>query len=653
MGIVKDAVSKIKAKVQEAVYANEFDVSSKEAREMQAQKDYEQAKMNRANQVILWRQMEDYYNGDHYTREQLIKLIEENGWDFTPPSLTDPYIQVESQIDVLIPQFQFRGRDSMLDPQRAKIREQVTKYVTYINHLPDLNIENERRLNKLGDAFWKVAFDKSVQGPGFIGEIVIGNPLASNVFPDHAAYDIDDCEYVIYSYRIHRRKARRLYGKVVDTIGSDGNHEDTEIFNTNVDPNDDTMQVVEYWYRDDEGDIACSVQVNWNEVQYIPKYWANTRKSGNKMYPFIHYRKVPKEQSFWGRGEIETIRDLVDAADREFFTAIMNDMFMASDIILEEDGAVKEGYEFNNVPGSRVKVNPGKINSVRRLGGVSANGNLIGMIDKIHDKILETNGNFSVRGEEPVRVTTASGLAQVREDRDNRQVQKNADRKQGFQRLYELIDWTVLEFYNTDRLLMIEPDKSQNGERQPLTFNSQQMQVPDPMMSMQTGSPYYYFPRIDVEITVGDGIQNSKAFTLAATQELAKTPITPTNIGIVKSIIDILDLPNKNELKASVDQAGQMIQAQQQMQMQAQQQQIQGQQMAMQGQQPQGQPQAEVDLPPEIQQLEQVMQKAGLSEAEQETFLQLLQKQSPEQQQEFLTASPQEQIQVINALLGQ
>jgi hypothetical protein len=358
------------------------------------------------------------------------------------------------------------------------------------------------------------------------------------------------------------------------------------------------------------------------------------------MYPFVHYGKTPIEQSFWHKGEIEPIKALVEAADRELLTGLMNDNFMANDIVLEEEGAVIEGYELKNVPGSKVKVAPGRINSIRRLGGVSANGGLLEMINYLHDKVLETNGNFAVKGQETNKVTTASGLAQLREDRDNRFVIKESDRKSGFQRLYELIDWTALEFYNTQRVIMIAPEGSTDQERQPMPFVNSQMAVADPVMSQQTGDIYTYYPRIDVEITAGDGIQNSKAFTLAASQELARTPITPVNIGIIKSIIDILDLPNKQELKQSIEAAGQQIQQQQMMQQK-------GGQPGQPGQTP------TVQLPPEIQQLQAVMQHAGLSQDEQQTVLQLLQKQSPQQQQQFLSATPEEQLQVINALIGQ
>jgi hypothetical protein len=100
-----------------------------------------------------------------------------------------------------------------------------------------------------------------------------------------------------------------------------------------------------------------------------------------------------------------------------------------------------------------------------------------------------------------------------------------------------------------------------NEPDQPLQFNSAQMMVPRQTVDAQ-GNPVTetYYPKIDAEITAGEGIQKSKAFTLAATQELATMPITPTNIGIVLSIVDLLDLPNKDEIKESIQQGVQQQQ---------------------------------------------------------------------------------------------
>jgi hypothetical protein len=629
-----------------------FTMDSPEERQKQVKKDYENSKMHRADHVEKWLELQRYYDNDHYATAELKQWLAEKGYSFIPPSLTDAFIQVESQIDPSIPQFEFRGKDGDIDPERAKIREAVTQYIVYNNNLESLNIENERHYNKLGNAWFKVGWDGKKITPLGIGEIIIGNPMNSNMFPDPAAYDVDDCEFLIYSYRTHRRKARRKWGEIIDEIGDDNNHQDTEIFAKDNYFDDETLQVVEYWYRDLEGDIACSIQINFHEVQHIEKYWDKTRASGNQMFPFVKYCKTPVEQSFWDKGEIETIKDLLDAMDREFLTAILNDMFGVDDVIIYEEGALCKGEEIQNTPGHMIKAANGRKDDIKRLGGIATNIKHFDMLEFLHEKILETNGNYGVKGSENVKVTTASGLAQIREDRDSRATIKKADRKEGFRRLYQLIDWTAMEFYNMDRVIYLN-GKTEEDDPTQFMFNSSQMMVLDDTRTPMGADPYYYFPAIDVQIIAGDGVEHSKSFTIMATENLMKTPITPVNVGIVKAYIDLLDLPNKKELKNSLDMALQQQQMMEQQQMMMQQQ---G-QMMQQGGPGQQLPPGEGSASPEEEalsgQVAEVMHEAGLNPEEAQTFLTLLAAQPPEQQQEFLNASMEEQLALITELLKQ
>lgn len=551
MGLIDGITKAVKGRVNKAINAaNVYDMRTREARERRVKADYEYAKVQKQPQTEKFIEYDNYYHNEHYSKQQMLELKEKMGWKFIPPVLPDPYIQVESQIDNDIPAFQFKGRDDDLDSQKAKLRQKVVEFIIYNNRLEAMNGDNERNLGKLGNAFWKLSFDKSITGPGYIGDIVIGNPDPANIFPDPSAYEIDDCEYIMYVYRIHRRKARRKWGKIIDELSDDSSHYETEIYeSSDRSVDDETLQVIEYWYRDDDGDIACSITVGGREVQHIPKFWADTRMSGNQKYPFVKYCRIPVSKSFWDKSEIATIKDLVDAADREFFYAILNDMFTGNDIVLREKNAFAEDMP-PVLPGAVWDLQDGKINSVKRLGGVSNNTNIMNMVKFIHDKIEETNGNFATKGTEPTRVTTASGLAQLREDRDQRQSIKKADRKEGFHRLYELCDWMALEFYNTSREILIR-GKNEGEQDEVFTFNRD--------MVAQTGDDgATYFPRIDCEIITGDGIRHSKAFTLAATQELLTiaSGIQPENapivVPIIVSIIDILDLPNKKEVKEAV-----------------------------------------------------------------------------------------------------
>jgi hypothetical protein len=274
----------------------------------------------------------------------------------------------------------------------------------------------------------------------------------------------------------------------------------------------------------------------------MPKYWVKTGKQ-NKMYPFIKYCKIPSMTTFWDKSDLEMIKDLQDQVDRETATAILNNTFMSNDIVVCEENAIADNSELQNKPGAIWKMKSGMINSVRRLGGLGNTGSRIEFIEFLRGIIQEVVGNFdSAMGQEPVRVTTASGIAQLNERADARKGLKKADRIVGFERLFELIDWTALEFYDDDRLIYIGAKK--DGEQDvAFRFNSDNQTIQDPM----TGDVYY--PRLDAIVNAGDGMKKSKAFTLAATENLISKPINETNYKIVNEMLDIMDVPNKKPIQ--------------------------------------------------------------------------------------------------------
>jgi hypothetical protein len=565
MGIgskIKEAVKNVADKLNTNQY--KYSMKTKDDREYQVRSDYEKAKTSRTSTEKKWIEIENYYRNEHDSKAKVGIAMAERGVDYIPPVLPDPFITVESQIDATVPAFEFAGRDEQLDPDKAKEREKIVEYICYTNNLEKMNLENERELHKFGDAWFKVAYNGSTRvAPGVVGEIEIGNPHNKNVFIDPSCKgDIDRAEYIIYSYPLHIRAALREWGKIVKNLQPDGFSGDTEIFD-DMDIDDETVQIIEYFYRDMEGDIACSIMINFKEVRHIKKFWEKTRESGNTMYPFAHYCLIPSATSFWNIGDIEVIKDLVDAADEEFATALLNDKFMANDIIIQEEGALAKGQEITGIPGQVVKATDGRAGGIKRLGGVSQNGNLFNMLDFIHEKVMETTGNFAVKGSEPERVTTASGLAQVREDRESRSVIKKADRKSGYQRLFQLVDWMALEFYDENRNVLV---RGEDGKIEgSFTYNSDNFRNLDPYATDDMTDPKYYYPKVDVRITAGDAIQHSKAFTLAVTQELMGVVPTPANLELIFSVVDMLDLPNKKLIKDSMSMAVQMQMQQQAM----------------------------------------------------------------------------------------
>jgi hypothetical protein len=191
-----------------------------------------------------------------------------------------------------------------------------------------------------------------------------------------------------------------------------------------------------------------------------------------------------------------------------------------------------------------------------------------------------------------------------------------------------LIDWTILEFYNEDRILLIR-GKTKEEQDRVVEFNS--MNLASPMGEPGNSQPYW--PKVDIEISVGEGIKRSKAFTLAATQELANMNITPQNVPIVKSIVEILDLPNKQEVMEALDVMTQQAQIQM----------AQAQMMAPQAPPPEASPQAQSPTDAMLSQLP----------PEQAQFVQqMLASMPPEEAQRFMQLPPDQQAEAIAQAIG-
>lgn len=315
---------------------------------------------------IEWEKYNDYYNGIHDVTRDLTEFCRENDIPWLPASIPDPYILVESQIEPTVPQPEFRGRDDDLDSAMAKRREFAVRYIAENNRLSDMNTRNERRLLKLGDAFWKAYWDEDMRCGEAQGDIRVSDIPVEAVFPDPAVRggSVQDGQYLDYVYRIHKVRFAQVFRADLEELGITAEEalgEDYvprgEIFDMTsaLSDTDDTVQVLEHWFRqpvetsvDGEtipaGAVACSVQAGGHELRYIPNYWRRTGAQ-NTLFPFVHYWRIQDENRFWNKSELSAVLDLVDAADRKLASALLNDSFLSNDILLVEDGALADGEE--------------------------------------------------------------------------------------------------------------------------------------------------------------------------------------------------------------------------------------------------------------------------------------------------------------------
>ena len=549
-----------------------YDYATPEGRVATAEWLFQQAKDERAVTEAIWRKNNDYYNFAHDTAREMAEAREESGLDPLLACVPDPYIMVESQINPEVPQPEFHGRDDDLDSKKAKERELAVRYIVEENHVDDMNTSNERRLRKMGDAFWKAYWDETMPCGNRQGNIRVVDVAPQDIYPDPTAgpKGLQAGEYVFYVYTMHKLRFWRIYhdalkllDKSLDDIASGRDYREAddilEPYTQSTASRDDLVQVMEFWYRQPfdtktakAGAIGCSVQAGSVELKHIPNYWEKTGRQC-ELFPFVHYWCIRDETQFWNKSELEPILPLVDAADRELATGLMNDEMMANDIVLIEEGTLAPGEEFTNVPGAVVRINQGRGGGVARLGGLGDGVKSISMIEWLQSQIQRANRNYdSNNGRETARVTTASGLLQLRSDAQTQTQIKTADRNAGFCRLYELLDWLALEFFDDDRLLYIGA-KQEGDEGETIIYNGDRFamaepELRDPLTGELLRERQIYYPRVDVTVTCGDGIAKTPGATVEILDKLAAIPVTADNWKLLAAELEYLDIPQKQDI---------------------------------------------------------------------------------------------------------
>ena len=495
--------------------------------------------------------------------------------------LTDEYIQIESQINPDHPEPMFKGRDNKQDSSKAKQREYIVKYVLYANDIKSKNTSLERSVKKYGDGFYKVYYDANkLYADNERGDICIEPLNVDDIFPDPTASNLDDCEYIDYVYYIHRQKAKRLWGKLFKKAKIDINELITEtpsitqpLVSDSVAAISHEVQIVEHWYKDDEGDIALSMLINGKEFNHISKYWQETGEQ-NKLYPFIHFFTIKDERNFWNISELEVILPLCDIQNRMLNAGLKNMEMMSNDVWLRQyrDDAEIETNEITAEEGSVINY-PVGVEAPRRAGGLNSMDKFLESIERIEYKIQRTTRNYdSNLGAETKRVTTASGVAQLRADAAEQSNKKDFDKLQAWKRLFILIDWTALEFYKEERLIYIGVPKrvgkkiDVSGRQEPMlenldtakgdiffTFKSSDIrqtlnprQVTNEQGELVDENDGYYYPTIDCEVSPTNSAQTNAI--IDTLMQLASIKLTVDNYKFVIKAVSLLDIPDKDEI---------------------------------------------------------------------------------------------------------
>lgn len=504
------------------------------------------AKSAKSGAEQYFQKMKSYYDGTHITESQTGQFLADSSLPWKPATVPDGYMHVESQIDADMPDFEFLGREES-DAETAKVREQVVRYVCDGADLETKNAQNERRLNLYGTAVWKLSVGVGADG----ADVMIDAPSPEAIYPDPSASSLDECEYVGYVYSMSRIKAERIFeydlSRMGKSVGDIMRENGTEPGMT------DNVEVVEWWYKQQSdgegeseyvvgdaietrpcpyksGDVAFSILIGGREIRNVPKFWQST---GYGKYPFVIMSKTPRDGSIWGKSELEAIIPLIDAADRQLALAQLNTAFAANDIVVYEENAFAADSYPQNSPGSTWKLRPGMLDKVKRLGGLAGdNVAHYEIVEKYRTLMKDALGNYDyLQGSATSQVTTATGLALLSDRASRRMNAKNVCKKAGFERLYRLIDYLALELYDEGDVRRIVGDGAK----------------------VAVYGKNGYIPELDVRVSVGDGVDNSRSFTLSALNDLINMNVTEENYPIVRAYISALGIPEKDKICAALD----------------------------------------------------------------------------------------------------
>ena len=525
-----------------------------DSRESRIAELFKEAAAARNSADEYWQKMRAYYSGTHETARKTGAFLASVNLPWKPAQIADGFMHTESQIVAKMPDFEFSPR-SREDGETAKARESIVRYIAENNDMERKNAMNERRLGVLGSAVWKVS--AYLDGRG-MPEIAIDNPSPANVYPDPNALSVEDCEFIGYSYRMSKMRASRIFaedfarmGTTLDALIEEARRNCKKREKLDLDLFDEkcpTVDVLEWWFRQGEdgvcvnadgsttaysrGDIALSILIGGKEVRYVPKFWTNTPCT---RFPFVVYGRIPRDGAFWGKSELEEVIPLIDAADRQLAFAQLNAAFFANDVLVYEENAFAPDSFPDNRPGSVWKLRPGMLDKVKRLGGLDgAHEAHYDIVERYRKIIKETLGNYDyMQGDYSTNVSTATGLALLSDMASARMSAKNVCKKAGFAELYRLIDVFALEFYTKDKTSAVLGEGAKT--------------------STEYFAEYGYIPEIDVRIHIGEGVENSRSFTVSALAELAGINISAENYPLVRAYINALDIPEKAELTAELD----------------------------------------------------------------------------------------------------
>ena len=262
---------------------------------------------------------------------------------------------IESQIDISVPKpnvepTEFDNNDPM-EQERQRMVEGMLHYMGSGTTLQRINSENERIVKKNSYAIFKVGYNPKVKSHKWIGKIETTNPHPCNFIPQPGIHRIEDMDYCFHVENRTLDYICRTYGEEFreQLEGEKAEYAYLDELSEARTENDETLSVVECWYKDKDGDVCLLTWCNEVVLRDEPKFFYKRNPDGSlieydeieieqppiddgmgnlipqpsqivkvpihvpKRFPFVVQYNIPKEKSFYGKSDPEIIYDQQEA----------------------------------------------------------------------------------------------------------------------------------------------------------------------------------------------------------------------------------------------------------------------------------------------------------------------------------------------------
>lgn len=518
-----------------------------------------------------WRDFDRFYRSDQWLQD-----VPDHK---STPVLNFTFSLIESVVPRITdnnPRILVLPRKDPLNNGLAKMLSQGQEYLWTVNNMKQKLIEATRMTLKYGTSIFKTVWDPDASyGAGDISYTVV-HPM--NFFNDPRAYEIDQMEYCFTSVPTAVEFIIRRWPNKGHLVMPDNDWTETEAIEGADQPSqEDVATLKEYWFFDEHGDLCVMYYVGHLVLQVIGgKYdennvgneatlFPNEPVFRHNKFPFAKFEDYPTDKEFWATGEIEIVQLIQQLINNFEAQVIDNTRLMANAqwIVSKTNSGLREedAWLFDDRPGNVIFTHAG---GVSRVPGAPLPPHITNHMERLIFAMEQILGIHDVvQGRRPVGVRAASAIIALQEAGNVRVRQKARNLEYCLERLANLSNWLMLEFYDQTRQVRVL------GAAPPVTLNIREVleqqlvrQAAGAGIDIPAGlSPEHVtadlmsqihqqvrYPEFDVEVKVGPSVPQSQALLYEMSKEFYQ-------LGLVdrRAVLEITNFPGWEEILARME----------------------------------------------------------------------------------------------------